>query len=126
MTNKEQFWVNAETSAMLEELGCESQFDFHMCKQDEYPHEALLSDRGACNYVAKRDDGTTYLDEDEGVHIFHFSDLLLFQNAKKVWPDSWEESSRMLYRLILLSAKNNFYWTDWLHEEVKKALTEKR
>lgn len=139
MKNTEQFWVNARTSAMLEELGCESQMDqmgsWSISEIDFSPEQKL----------------------------FHFSDLLLPENARKVWGEddvceasggeqicetvntngfpitvcccidrdnngSCSSTERWRARVDELVHRISYGdpFTDWLHEEVKKALTEKR
>lgn len=110
-----QYFANPELSKLLQERGMVSQFEFYWCgkklkeswqlaKQDSTGRYSNLDEHGFCQQA------------------IHFSDLLLPDNAKKIWPGSmdtigeWQElSGELLYRL-----QEGLDWNSWLLTELSK------
>lgn len=116
--NNNQYWCGPELSSMLEELGVESQFDLWWacdiegnwikCTEAFMEMEKYSGDKHAA---------------------FHFSDILLPENAKKIWGEDeaktladqpWYRSSEAIVYIIANGVYGN--WHSWLEGEVEKVL----
>ena len=115
--NKEH-WTNIELSKVVEELGVVSEFDYVWARS--LKKEDWYLDR-------KNPNMSTVFEQKYTAQAFHFSDILLPGNAKKIFGESWSHDDYDINFLCAVQCMEDEYaclgdWQEWLLKEVNKAL----
>lgn len=104
--NNQQYWCSPELSEKLEKLGVESQFDFW------WEHQALIGTEYApfCLVLGQPDKGV------EMHPAYHWSDLCIPENAKRIWGDEYIQQTRLLAYFV---SSGKYKWDYFLEEYVQ-------
>lgn len=107
--NQEHF-TNPELSKKLEELGVKSEFDYLWIFDDgDEKNAELVQEYSLGNDVS-----------DNEVRAFHFSDILLPENAKKIWGQDIRDSIQPVVQLTQFIIQSVDDWQQWLEDEINK------